>query len=63
MPIPAVLHVLPRMSLTGEIIGWRACAARVPGCTVFLQDRDKATKMINDAIIAIIEEEAFDCSN
>jgi len=51
MTLPRV-HVLPR-----EDGGYRACAARIPGCVVIHRDPELAAGMVRDAVISLIEDE------
>jgi hypothetical protein len=46
------VHVLPRLGG-----GYRACAARVPGCVVIHQDPEFAAGLVRDVVIALIEDE------
>lgn len=55
--IPPVIHVLPRLDNADRLNGFRACAARIPGCVVILRDYDRASEMVTAAVQAIIEED------
>lgn len=54
--IPPVIHVLPRFDNADRPNGFRACAARVPGCVVILKEYEQASAMVTAAVQAIIEE-------